>query len=158
MRNLMEGGLWAGIVLVLDQWSKIWALKALQGQHVWEVLPILNCSLAFNEGISFGLLKADGFWGYLALIGIALLIMAVFTVWLFKSTTRLPRVALGLILGGAFGNVIDRFQYGFVVDFIDVHWHNHHWYTFNIADAAITLGAGLLLLEALILEPRRPKY
>lgn len=157
LQNLLQGGALALLVFVLDQWSKVWALGALAGRKTLEIFPGLDLVLAFNQGISFGLFKADSLWGHGMLVGGALLIIFVFVVWLFKSAALLQRLALGLILGGALGNVFDRFSYGFVVDFIDVHWHNHHWYTFNIADAAITCGAACLLLEALVLEPRRGK-
>jgi signal peptidase II len=83
------------------------------------------------------------------LVGFALLISGALVVWLARETRMLTRLALGLVLGGAVGNAIDRLRFGAVVDFLDFHALGYHWPAFNVADSAIVIGAGLLVLESL---------
>jgi len=116
------------------------------------LLPFLALRKAYNYGAAFSFLGDASGWQRWFFIILALVVIAVLIAWL----NRLPaedlraRVALVLILGGAAGNVIDRLVYGYVIDFIDVFYGSWHWPTFNIADSAISVGAALLLLDALL--------
>jgi signal peptidase II len=142
----------AGVVLILDQVSK-WFADSLLGSHdVVPLLPSLALRKAYNPGAAFSFLSDASGWQRWFFSGLAVLIIGVIAVWL----RRLPRgqgrvaLALALILGGAAGNLVDRVLYGHVIDFIDLYYGAWHWPTFNIADSAITLGAVLLILDALL--------
>lgn len=139
-------------VLVLDQGSKWFADDLLGARDVVSLLPFLALRKAYNPGAAFSFLSDASGWQRWFFIGLALLVIGVLVAWL----RRLPRgegrlaLALALILGGAAGNLIDRVLYGHVIDFIDLYYRDWHFPTFNIADSAITLGAGLLLLDAFL--------
>ena len=139
------------LVIVLDQLSKIIAVKYLFHKPAIEVLPFFNFSLAFNTGAAFGFLHTASGWQNVFFISIALVVSAV----IFYMASKLgPKdkwelTALMLILGGALGNVIDRIRIQKVVDFLDFYANNWHFPTFNIADSAITIGAIILILDAL---------
>lgn len=140
----------AALTIVLDRVTKIWALDALfEPPTRIVVAPVLNLVPVWNRGVSFGLLANDSPWGPWLLGGFALVVAVALVVWLLRAENRVLGAGLGLVIGGAVGNAIDRALYGAVVDFIDAHWGDLHWPAFNIADAAITLGVGLLLLDAL---------
>lgn len=140
----------AALVVMLDRATKAWALDALfQPPARIEVADILNLVPVWNRGVSFGLLSSDSPLGPWLLGGFALVVAVALVIWLLRAESRVLGAGLGLVIGGAVGNAIDRALYGAVVDFIDVHWGDLHWPAFNIADAAITLGVGLLLLDAL---------
>lgn len=145
--------LWVSVViLILDQCTKLLADALLSGQQAVVLLPFLALRKAYNYGAAFSFLGDASGWQRWFFIILALVVIAVLIAWL----NRLPaedlraRVALVLILGGAAGNVIDRLVYGYVIDFIDVFYGSWHWPTFNIADSAISVGAALLLLDALL--------
>lgn len=137
-------------VAVADQASKYFALTRLQNGDV-AVAPFLNFILAFNSGAAFGFLSDAGGWqnAFFVAIAVAVGVAIVFMLRQLKPGQTHIAVALMLVLGGAVGNLIDRFRFGHVVDFIDFYIGNWHWYTFNIADAAITIGAIILALDAL---------
>ena len=137
------------LVAVADQVSKHLALTHLQDGDI-AVAPFLNFILAFNPGAAFGFLSDAGGWqnAFFVAIAIAVAIAIVFMLRQLKPGQTHIAVALMLVLGGAVGNVIDRFRFGHVVDFIDFYIGSWHWYTFNIADAAITIGAIVLALDA----------
>jgi len=140
----------AGVVLILDQWSK-WIADSRLGPHdAIPLLPFLALRKAYNPGAAFSFLSSASGWQRWFFIGLALLVIGVLVVWLRRLTREQGRMALALalILGGAAGNLIDRLFYGHVIDFIDLYYGAWHWPTFNIADSAITLGAALLLLDA----------
>lgn len=144
-------GLLAGVlVLVADQASKTWVLHGIDLQHVGRIvlLPVLNLTMVWNRGVTFGLLNGFGWWGHLVLAAIALVVVAVLVLWLRRAESALAAIALGAIAGGALGNVMDRLRFGAVVDFIDVHVGAWHWYVFNIADAAIVCGVAALVVES----------
>lgn len=134
----------------LDQASKWWVLLDIMNPpRAIEILPFFNLVLVWNRGISFGLFQAGSDAGKWLLIGVAAIVCAVLLAMLRKAENRRTVAAVGLIIGGAAGNVIDRFVHGAVVDFIDVHAAGYHWPAFNIADSAIVVGAGLLILDSL---------
>lgn len=145
-------------VLVLDQLSKWWMLTdILSPPTLLKITPFFNLVLTWNRGISFGFFKADSPWGTWLLAAVAGVIVIFLLRWMFKGESRLSVVALGLIVGGAIGNVIDRVRFGAVVDFLDFHLAGTHFPAFNVADSAITVGAAALVLEALFAGPEQPK-
>ncbi|OUD13107.1 signal peptidase II [Thioflexithrix psekupsensis] len=137
------------IVLLLDQATKWWASSALELYQPVPVLPYLNFTLLHNPGAAFSFLADAGGWQRWFFTGLAVVISAVIVMWLARLSPqqRMLGIALALVLGGAVGNVIDRFIYGYVIDFIDVYYQTWHWPAFNIADSAITIGAVLLLID-----------
>jgi signal peptidase II len=145
----------AVLVVVLDQLSKYWILNVFQ-LPIRGSVPVagpVKLTMVWNQGVSFGLLRADQDltrWGLAAFsIGVAI----VLAVWARKAERPVLGVALGLVMGGAVGNVIDRIRFGAVADFIDVSALHFPW-IFNVADSAITVGIGLLLLDMLMGEKR----
>lgn len=143
-------GLGAAVV-ALDQLSKWWILYAfnLPFKGMVEVLPFFNLAMVWNRGISFGLMAADGDLGRWLLSSVAIVIILALVAWLRQVTTRFLAVAVGLVIGGAVGNLIDRMRFGAVVDFIQLHAAGYSFYVFNIADAAISMGVALLLWDAI---------
>ena len=137
------------LVLGADQGSKYWILHGLDLPDVRQVvlLPVLNLTMAWNQGVTFGLLNGLGAWGHFVLAAIALIVVGVLAVWLRRAETALTAVSVGAIAGGAVGNVIDRLRYGAVVDFIHAHLGEWSWYVFNVADAAIVCGVAALILD-----------
>ena len=133
-----------------------WLLQAPERLpfHKIEVLPFFNLVMVWNQGVSFGLFNHDTDYGALVLIILALAISAGFTVWLFRSTHMLQMTGLALVIGGAIGNVIDRFRFGAVMDFLDFHAFGYHWPAFNVADSAIVIGVVVLMIHALFYEER----
>ena len=143
------------LVIGFDQAAKWWVLTVvMQPPHPVELTVWLNLVLTWNHGVSFGLFaERDPVTPYV-LTGVALAVVAVLGRWLTQTTSRLVAVALGLIMGGALGNIIDRLVYGAVVDFIDFHLGSWHFpWAFNIADSAITVGVGLLIIDGLFARP-----
>ncbi|WP_018876656.1 MULTISPECIES: signal peptidase II [unclassified Thioalkalivibrio] len=150
--GLGPGLLIAAAIVVADQVTKIWAEHALTLFAPVEVTSFFNLSLVYNPGAAFSFLAGAGDWGRWLLTGIAVVIGLLIIGWL----ARLPRrawwsvTALGLVLGGAVGNLIDRVRYGAVVDFLDFHWAGYHWPAFNVADMAIVVGAITLIVATFI--------
>ena len=140
----------AVVLIALDQWTKHLAYQNLLGHPPIDVLPFLQWALVFNRGAAFGFLNdAGGFQHYL-FSGLAVAVSAVLLVWLWREVARnlLLSWALALILAGAVGNLIDRVRYQFVIDFINLHYHDWYFPAFNIADMAITFGAIIFLIDA----------
>ena len=149
-RTALLGLALAALTVALDRVTKVWALDALFDPPARiTVLEVLNLVPVWNRGVSFGLLSSDSPWGPWLLGGFALAVAGALVIWLLRADNRILGSGLGLVIGGAVGNAIDRALYGAVVDFVDAHWGDLHWPAFNIADAAITLGVGFLLLDAL---------
>ncbi len=149
-RYVRTGLIAAVLVLLADQASK-WSVMSLidlpeRGQVV--LAPVLNLAMVRNTGVTFGLLTGFGEWGHLLLAGLAICVVAALGIWLWRAETRLAAIALGAIGGGAIGNVIDRLRFGWVVDFIDAHLGDWHWYVFNLADAAIVCGVAALVIDS----------
>lgn len=147
----------AVLVVIVDQATKIAALKYLTRHAELAITPFLNFTLVYNSGAAFGFLSDAGGWQNRFFVGVALIACAViiYMVRRLGPRERLVAVAFMLILGGAVGNVIDRLVYGFVIDFIDVYYGTWHWPAFNVADSAITVGAVLLVIDALALGARK---
>jgi signal peptidase II len=150
----------AAVVLVLDQLSKWYVVEVLMRPdemaetpfytpRAIEILPFLDIVMAWNRGVSFGVFNNDSPYNAVLLSALSLAICAGLLVWLARTRDTWLRVALGLIVGGALGNVIDRIRWGAVADFVDVHAGAWHWPAFNVADAGITVGAALLVADAL---------
>lgn len=149
--------LWITVVIVIaDQVTKYFALKHLMRSEM-AITPFLNFALAFNTGAAFSFLSDAGGWQNLFFVGVAAVvsIIILFMIRRLGANDLQVAVALMLVLGGAVGNVIDRVRYGYVVDFIDVYYRSWHWPTFNIADSAITIGAILLIMDAVGITFRR---
>ena len=142
----------AGLVILLDQLSKLAILTLLD--HAVAVTPFLNLVVVWNRGVSFGMFASAGALMPWLLSGLALAVVVALGFWLRRVEHPLAGLALGLIIGGALGNVIDRIRFGAVVDFLDFHALGYHWPAFNVADSAICVGAALLLVDGL-LAPRR---
>jgi signal peptidase II len=146
---------WTGVrvalaVLVLDQLSKWWIVtRVMNPPQVIEVAPFFNLVLGLNTGVSFGMFGGGADFGRWALSGLAVVIAAALGVWMWRVGKPLLAVALGTIIGGAIGNVIDRVRVGAVIDFLDFHAFGYHWPAFNVADTGITLGAAALILDSL---------
>lgn len=150
----------AAAVVVFDQATKLVIVHVVMDpSRTIEVTPFFNIVLVWNRGISFGLLSAGSAWMPWLLSGVAIVIAGALLVWLTRVETRLTAAALGLVIGGAVGNVIDRVFYArqAVTDFLDFHVGGYHWPAFNVADSAITVGVGLLLIDSLIAFRRPPK-
>jgi len=151
--------LWIVVVVgIADQVTKYFALLHLRNAEI-VVTPFLNFSLAFNTGAAFSFLSEAGGWQNLFFVGVAFVVSVIilFMIRRLGANDTQVAVALMLVLGGALGNVIDRVRFGYVVDFIDVYYRAWHWPTFNIADSAISIGAVLLVLDALGLTWRHKK-
>ncbi len=145
---------WSGLsalVIILDQVSKQFAEAQLLNtvNHTVAVFQGFSFTLAYNEGAAFSFLSNAGGWQRWFFTALSLAISIVLIVWLkrLEQNKRVLAIGLALILGGAIGNLIDRVLYGHVIDFLDVYYQHHHWPAFNVADSAITLGAGLLILD-----------
>jgi signal peptidase II len=146
-------------VFVLDQLAKYWVTVVLdlRDRGVFPVIPGFDLTWVENTGVSMGLFRADGDVGRWLLVGVTLAIAAGVAVWIVREVNRADTIALGLVLGGALGNIVDRVRYGYVVDFFHAYWRDHHFYVFNVADAAITVGVILLLVRAALApQPAKP--
>ena len=159
MTPLRAGILAALVTLVADQASKLWLLNGfdLARKGVVKVTPFFDLVLAWNIGISFGWLQNDGQAAQIALMGVKVVAVVALAIWMAKSQTRLATVALGLIIGGAIGNGVDRLAYGAVVDFalfhIEIGGNTYNWYVFNLADVAIVAGVAALLYDSFLGGP-----
>jgi signal peptidase II len=137
----------AGFVIVADQFSKwLVMVEIMQPPRVIPVLPLLNIVMAWNTGVSFSMLRDTG---PQLLSAVAILVSAGLTLWLAQISQPVPAYGVGLVVGGAIGNVVDRFRFGAVFDFIDFYVGDWHWPAFNLADSAITTGVILLLFDGL---------
>jgi signal peptidase II len=147
------------IVIVIDQITKLMIVRHFDFGERYQLLPVLDLTLAFNTGAAFSFLADASGWQRWFFAALAIGVGGILVVWLRRLGARtqwLLACALSLILAGAIGNVIDRIRLGHVVDFVLVYWKNHLFPAFNVADSAITVGAVLLLLDA-FLETRRSK-
>ena len=141
----------ATVVFVVDQAHKWWMLGPfdIAARQPVRVAPFLDLVLAWNRGISYGWFAQETDAGRWALIGLSLLVTIGLWLWLSKARGLIAAAALGMVIGGAIANTMDRIVYGAVADFFLLHGFGFSWYVFNIADSAIVAGVGLLLYEAL---------
>jgi signal peptidase II len=139
----------AGLVIVIDQALKAWILDGLNLPSLASVpfLGPVRLTMVWNQGVSFGLLRADHDLARWALTGLSLVVAATLAWWARNATRPFMGLGLGLVMGGAIGNAIDRFRFGAVVDFVDVTQLMFPW-VFNLADSAICVGVALLLLDS----------
>ncbi|MZR61354.1 signal peptidase II [Alcanivorax sp. DP30] len=145
--------LWLSVVvIVLDQITKHMAVDRFSLYERLEVFPHFNLTLAYNSGAAFSFLADAGGWQRWFFTAIAVAASVMILIWLARLTKaeKMQGAALSLILGGALGNFYDRLVLGHVVDFLDFYWGDYHFPAFNIADTAITIGAGLILLDMLL--------
>lgn len=138
------------IIFLLDQITKLVVSSNLNTKSI-ALLPYLDFRLAHNKGAAFGILASAGGWQRWVFIIIALVISIIIFAWSKRlvAKDKWEILAFGLILGGAWGNVVDRIRLGYVVDFIDFYVGTWHWYTFNVADIAICIGATALTIFSL---------
>jgi signal peptidase II len=147
---------WLGLtlaVVALDQWTKALIIDAFAEFDAIVLLPVLEIMRLHNEGAAFSFLADASGWQRWAFIVLGLVVSLGICVWLLRLPARgqsLLAAGLSLVMGGALGNVIDRIRFGYVVDFIRVHYEQWYFPAFNVADSAITVGAALLILDSLI--------
>jgi len=149
------------LVVVADQLSKAWVVAFLGvasgGPPYRTVTSVFNLVLALNPGVSFGLLRGDSPWNVVVLSLLAVAIVGGLLFWMWRTPSALVASAIGLVCGGALGNVIDRLRHGAVTDFLDFHWGGLHFWAFNLADSAISVGVFLLITESLLARRKSPK-
>jgi signal peptidase II len=147
MKHHSIGIVCALAALILDQGSKSIALATPGLRDGIDILPMLNLVLIHNDGVSFGILGGVApWWG---LVALGCVIVTVLSVWLWRSQNTGFNVGLGLLIGGALGNIVDRVRFGAVTDFLDFHVAGYHWPAFNVADVAVVFGVAILLLDSL---------
>lgn len=157
MSPLFRSGLIAAIVaLIADQASKLWLLHIFEigRRGAVSVTPFFDLVLAWNTGISYGWFQSTSEFGQWVLLAIKVLAVILLAVWMSRSQSRLAVIGLGLIIGGAIGNAIDRVLYGAVVDFallhVEIAGKTYNWYVFNLADVAIVAGVIGLLYDSFV--------
>lgn len=159
MTPVRLGILAAVVALALDQASKLWLLYGfeLARKGVVPVTSFFDLVLAWNTGISYGWFSDQGPTGQMLMLAFKAVAVVALAIWMARSTTRLATIGLGLIIGGAIGNAIDRLAYGAVVDFalfhVEIAGKTYNWYVFNVADVAIVVGVMALLYDSLIGAP-----
>lgn len=141
----------AALAVILDQASKWWILDVVMNPtpRIVEVTGFFNLVLTWNPGVSFGMFQHDADIMPYLLSALALAVSAVVGRWLWTAENWMQAAALGLVIGGALGNVFDRLRFGAVCDFLDFHYAGTHFWAFNVADAAISVGVALLLIDGL---------
>ena len=157
--HLRPGVIVALAVLALDQASKLWLLFVFDIAHrgTVRITPFFDLVLAWNVGVSFGWFQNDGLVAQTILMLVKAAAVIVLAIWMARSKTLMATLSLGLIIGGAIGNAIDRFAHGAVVDFALFHaqlaGNTYNWYVFNLADVAIVAGVAALLYDSFLGEP-----
>jgi signal peptidase II len=160
MTSRLRPGIIAALAaLALDQASKYWLLKVFDIEHrgAVKITPFFDLVLALNTGISYGWFQNEGAAGQAILLAVKAAAVILLAVWMARSHTLLATIALGLIIGGAVGNAVDRFAYGAVVDFalfhVQIGGKTLNWYVFNLADVAIVAGVAALLYDSFMGVP-----
>jgi len=150
-KRLMIGGAIAALVIGLDQWSKALVLSDWPEarQAPVPVIPTIDLAINWNHGVSFSMGNNLGDADKFIFVGLSLLVTAGLLVWMFRGVKPLVLTALGMIVGGALGNSLDRIRFGAVEDFIYFHVGSFQWPVFNLADSAICVGAGLMIFDSL---------
>lgn len=150
IRNTGLRFLWiSAIIFVLDQWSKYAIVEGMSLYESIQITGFFNLTYVHNYGAAFSFLYDAGGWQVYFLSSVALIVSALILWWLRQATKEqfLLPVAFAFILGGALGNVFDRIMHGYVIDFLDFYYASYHWPAFNVADSAIFIGAGLLIID-----------
>ncbi len=147
-----------GAAVLADQLTKATALALLSRGEVVPVLTGFNLTLGFNEGSSFGMLSGVMSGKPFLMAALTGALALIFVVMALRARHPLERAGLALVVGGAFGNIIDRLRQGAVTDFLDLYWRGWHWPTFNVADIAITLGALCILFASLPSRRRKEPH
>jgi signal peptidase II len=145
------------VLFTIDRVSKILILKNFLNNSSSEIYinSFLNFSLVWNSGIGFGILQLEANIFYLLISIIITAINLILIYWMFTSSNYLESIFISIILGGALGNLFDRYYYSSVPDFIDLHYESFHWFTFNIADIFITMGIiGLIIIDLLKIKKK----
>ena len=162
LRNLSlqwrKAGPWFAVsllVIILDQFSKIFIVNFFSARQSLRLLPFFNLILSYNQGASFGFLNQAGGWQVIFLSLISVVVIVGLIIWLLRLSypNAWLACALSMILGGAAGNLIDRIRLHYVIDFFDFHLGNWHYATFNVADSAIVIGVIMIVLQSLRLTP-----
>ena len=141
----------AAVIVIADQITKYYATLELKMYKAVAVMPMFNFTLMHNEGAAFSFLSDAGGWQrwFFTVISLVVSIVLVFWIKKLKPEEKFQAMAFSLILGGAVGNLIDRVRFGYVVDFIEIYYHQYSWPAFNIADSAITVGVIILIVDTL---------
>jgi len=144
------GVLVAVLIFIADQATKFYVLYGLNLEFAGmiPVMPFVDFVLVWNRGISYGLFQQHQDFGRYLLVALSFGISIGLGIWLNRTKDRILALAIGFLIGGAAGNIVDRLIYGAVVDFVLLHWGEWRWYVFNLADAAIVAGVALLLYES----------
>jgi len=142
------------IVIIIDQASKWTIVSNISEYQRVNILPFFNLTLIYNKGISFGMINGGSIIELALISIITLSILFIVIRWLFRTSSLYVGLSIGLIVGGAIGNTIDRFFHQGVVDFLDFHIGMHHYPSFNVADSSIFIGVVLLLLENLFTKKK----
>jgi signal peptidase II len=158
-RVRLIGGASAFLMLLVDQAHKLWMLNVydIVSRQPVRVLPFFDLVMAWNKGVSYSLFEADSDLELYVLLAVTAAATLFLAVWLWRAQTRLSGLGLGLIIGGAIGNGIDRVAYGAVADFFHFHVGSFSWYVFNLADVGIVAGVGLLLYESFTTPEAQPQ-
>lgn len=145
----------ASLCCIADQISKWFIIQSIPYHGIYSIVPGVQLTLSYNRGIAFSFFNNPSPWGTLLLTSAIALVIILIGRWLIStpSQQRWEGIALSFILGGAVGNLIDRVYYGHVIDFIDLYYGQCHWYTFNLADAFISVGA-VMLLKTIMIEDK----
>ena len=144
------------VVLLADQLSKGWVVDFFYGRSGQvPFTSFFNLVLTWNSGVSFGLLRGGSPLGVVLLSALVIAIVAALQLWLWRGANTLVALGIGLICGGALGNLTDRLRWGAVRDFLDFHWGAIHFWAFNLADSAVFVGVMLLITESLLARPKR---
>ena len=161
MKSRQLGFLVALVVFALDQLAKYWVTGPLGVNQIGDqlyLLPFFNFTYTQNQGISLGLLNATNPVGRWMLVALTSAIAVAVAVWIGREKNRIDQVALGMVLGGALGNITDRVLHGYVTDFLDLHFGDFRpFLIFNVGDAAISIGVAILLLRAFLHKKEEPK-
>ncbi len=158
-----KSGLWwlpiSAVVFYLDQLTKAMATESLMIYEAVHVNDFLNWTLMHNEGMAFSFLADQSGWQRWVIGFVAIIIVIWLLIWLSKTSIKAKFLNLGLVfvIGGALGNIYDRFHLGYVIDFIEAHYNEHYWPAFNVADTAISVGAFFLILDLILGEKDEDK-
>ena len=149
--QFIKGIIIAVIVLLLDQYSKFYIFDLLDQQQypMIEITSFFNLVKVYNYGVSFGMFDQMAS-GRVILSAIAIIITIILLIWLYRAKYTYLAIGLGLVIGGAIGNIIDRIRIGAVADFLDFHIMGYHWPAFNVADSAVFVGVLILLIDSFL--------